>query len=73
MGKIIKIEAGQVYKTNAGGSATVINYINSGKILVQHNDNYKHQQFVRACNLRSGDFKNSHTKSIARTGHRRTI
>jgi len=64
----MKIEAGQVYKTNAGGSATVINYINSGKILVQHNDNYKHQQFVRACNLRSGDFKNPYTKSTKGIG-----
>ena len=38
----MKIEIGQVYKTNEGGSATVINYIHAEKVLVQHNDDYKH-------------------------------
>jgi hypothetical protein len=64
----MKIEIGQVYKTNEGGSVTVINYIHAEKVLVQHNDDYKHEQFVQSSCLRAGVLKNPYRPSVKGVG-----
>jgi len=51
------IQDGDVIKTN-GGYCTVVRYISAIKILVEFNDDHKHQKYVTARWLRLGSIKN---------------
>lgn len=53
-----KIEAGDVFNINSGGSVTVLNYDNYSSVTVKHNDYYGHVAKVQAGHLRRGNIKN---------------
>ena len=63
-----KIEIGDVFPTNGGGSVTVIEYKGSKNILVKHNDKHEHQAVVNSNNLRRGEVKNPYLPVILNIG-----
>lgn len=64
-----KIEAGDVFKTNEGGSVTVIDYRGRREVVVKHNDQYEHAATVQADNLRRGKVKNPYFASVFGVGY----
>lgn len=59
---------GSVFPVNGGGFATVINYINSRNVVIEHNDAHKLRSVVRADNLRRGKVKNPYKPNIYGVG-----
>jgi len=64
-----KINAGEVFKTNEGGSVTVIEYRDSRSVMVEHNDEFKHRAAVPAFQLRSGSLKNPYVAKVYGVGY----
>lgn len=63
-----KIEIGDVFPTNQGCMATVVEYVNARKVLIEFNDEYKHQRYVYASHLRAGKARNPFHKSFLAFG-----
>lgn len=59
-----KIEAGDVFNINSGGSVTVIDYIRGHEVVVKHNDQYGHIATVQAGSLRKGKIKNPYHPNV---------
>ncbi len=66
---LVKIEVGQVYPTNEGGTVTVIEYTNCKNILIEHNDENSHRATVTTSRLRGGRIKNPFHRSVSGTGY----
>lgn len=52
------LQAGDIFKTNEGGSVTVLNINNTYDVVVRHNDSYKHVTSVTLQSLNNGRVKN---------------
>lgn len=66
MSKIIK--SGDVYRTNKGGTVTVVKYRNSSEVVIKHNDDYEHTATVTSHQLRKGKVKNPYQPCIHGVG-----
>lgn len=64
-----KIEIGDVFPTNEGGSVTVIEYINAYEVIVEFNDHVKHRVSKRASHIRSGLIRNPYKPSVYGVGY----
>lgn len=64
-----KIEVGDVFQKNEGGSVKVLDYINCQKIHIQHQDEYGHKTFVATKELRKGAIKNPFYLSVCGVGY----
>lgn len=64
-----KIKIGDVFASREGSSATVIEYINSKKVLIEFNDNHNHKMLTQAVSLRLGQFKNPYYPSVCGVGY----
>ena len=62
------IEIGQVFKTNQGGSFTVVEINGYSNIVIEHNDTYKHRQIVRLQRIATGEIKNPWFPSLCGVG-----
>lgn len=58
------IKKGDIFPTNQGYSVSVIDYINCTKVLIEFNDDNKHQATVEAGNLRKGAIRNPYHPSV---------
>lgn len=63
------IKAGDVFRTNDGGSVTVVQYISARKVTVKNNDENGHVSTVQATQLRLGRIKNPYRKSVFGVGY----
>lgn len=66
--KTKKIEVGDMFQANEGGSVTVIEYRNSREVVIKHNDRYGHVATVTAGQLRNGEVKNPYRRSVYGVG-----
>ena len=66
--QVKKIENGDVFHTNAGGSATVIDYRNSKEVVIKHNDTYGYIATVLSHDLRRGKFRNPYNPTVCGVG-----
>ncbi len=64
-----KIQAGDIFSTNEGGSVTVVEYRNAHEVLIEHNDESNHSALVRADHLRDGRVKNPFHPSVFGVGY----
>ena len=64
-----KINAGEVFKTNEGGSVTAIEYFDSKRVVIQHNDQFKFRAVVPAIQLRGGSVKNPYIEKVYGVGY----
>ena len=64
-----KVKVGEVYNLNEGGSATVIEYEHSDRVLIRHNDKYGYEQMVQAGHLKRGTVKNPYYPSVCGVGY----
>ena len=64
-----KIQAGDAFPTNEGGSVTVVEYRNAREVLIEHNDTHKHRAVVQAGHLRAGQVKNPFFASVCGIGY----
>lgn len=64
-----KIKSGYIYKTNEGGSLTVIEYLGRNKVLIEFNDEHKHRVFSRTSTIRNGGIKNPYHPSVCGVGY----
>lgn len=69
MGKPKKIEVGDVFPMNTGGSVTVIENNGWDKILVECNDEYKYRYITTSSNVRKGALKNPYAPVILGIGY----
>jgi len=67
--KIKKIEVGDVFPTNEGGSVAVVEYMAWDKIVVRHIDNHGHLSIVRSGHLIRGKVKNPFWPSVFGSGY----
>lgn len=65
---MIKIQAGQVFETNEGGSCTVLVYKNASHVEIRFNDSYGLLATVRTGDLRKGKVKNPYHPSVHGVG-----
>lgn len=63
------IRVGDIFKTNQGGSVTVVECKKMRSIVVQHNDNHKHLATVSASDLKKGKVKNPYFASLHNIGY----
>ncbi len=63
------IKAGDIFRVNYGGTVTVIEYINSRKIFIVHNDEFAYKAVVTAGHLRDGKIKNPFAPSLLGVGY----
>ena len=56
--KQTKINVGDVFTNNQGCTAKVVSYLGAHKVLIEYEDSFRYQTYVRAQHLRSGNFKN---------------
>lgn len=63
-----KIEAGDTFPLNGGGSCTVIEYFSWDKVLIRHNDKYAHEMIVQSSHLRRGGIKNPYQPIVYGVG-----
>lgn len=66
--KLVKIKTGCVFEV-IGGSATVVEYLNSYNVIIEHNDTYRHRATVQSSNLRRGNVKNPYSPSVYGAGY----
>jgi hypothetical protein len=66
---IKKIQVGDVFDTNGGGTITVIKYNNAKDVLIEHNDEWRHRSSVESCNIRAGGVKNPFRPSVYGLGY----
>lgn len=64
-----KIQAGDIFPCNEGGSCKVIKYSGCRNITIEFTDSFKHQAIVRAEHLRSGAVKNPYFPSVYGKGY----
>jgi len=64
-----KVKVGEIYELKEGGSATVIEYEHSDRVLIRHNDNYRYEQRVQAGHLKRGNVKNPYHPSVYGVGY----
>lgn len=64
-----KVKVGDIFKTNEGGSVTVIGYKNNSYITVKHNDEHEHKAVVERKRLFLGTIKNPYHKSVCGVGY----
>jgi len=62
------IMPGDIYQTKEGGSVAVVEYRGCYEILIEHQDENRHQTAVQMSRLRSGQIKNPYRKSIYGVG-----
>jgi len=63
------IEAGDVFSTNEGCTALVLEYRKYSEVLIEYQDEHKYQCTVRADHLRSGGIKNPYFKAVLGIGY----
>lgn len=63
------VKVGEVYTLNRGGTATVIAYLHSDRVLIRHNDDFEHIQQVQASHLKRGNVKNPYAFSVYGVGY----
>jgi len=64
-----KVEVGETYELKEGGSATVIEYEHSDRVLIRHNDKHGCEQRVQAGHLKRGNVKNPYHPSVYGVGY----
>lgn len=64
-----KIRAGDTFKTNEGGSVTVVEYRDSKSVVIAHNDEFKHYAIIPSAQLRSGTVKNPYSAKVYGFGY----
>ena len=62
------IEVGRVFETNRCGSLTVVDYIDSSRVVVMFNDKHQHKTTVQANKLKSGSVKNPYHPRVYGVG-----
>ena len=63
------VEVGNVYQTREGGSVTILLIRNYNDIVVEHNDEYKHQVVTRLSHINSGSIRNPYKPSVYGIGY----
>lgn len=63
-----KIEAGDVFQLNGGGSCTVVEYISWDKVRIRHDDAHALEVVVQSSHLRRGEIKNPYHPSVYGVG-----
>ena len=63
-----QIKHGDVFRTNEGGSVTVVEYRGCTEVVIKHNDEHAHIATVHAHQLRKGQVKNPYHRSIFGVG-----
>lgn len=64
----IKLDVGDIFNTNNGGSVTVISFTNKKNILVRFNDSYMYEAVVDLNNLRRGAVRNPYAPTHCGVG-----
>lgn len=64
-----RIKAGDLFRTNEGCDALVVEYNGASNIIVEFQDSHKHKMRVEASQLRSGQVKNPYFPSVHKTGY----
>lgn len=64
-----KVEVGDTYTLKQGGTATVIDYQHSDRVLIKHNDKHEHTHLVQAGHLKRGNVKNPYHPSVYGVGY----
>lgn len=64
-----KIESGDIFKLNSGGSVTVLEFVSRSNITAMHNDEFAHKFKTTAYNLESGHIKNPFFPSVFGVGY----
>jgi len=64
-----KIRTGDTFKTNEGGSVTVVEYRDSKNVVIEHNDEFRHRSVIPSAQLRSGSVKNPYTAQVYGVGY----
>lgn len=64
-----KIEAGDVFNINSGGSVTVVEFVSRSAITAVHNDEFAHKFKTTAYNLERGQIKNPFSPSVFGVGY----
>lgn len=64
-----KIEAGDVFNINSGGSVTVLEFVSRSNITAVHNDEFAHKFKTTAYNLERGQIKNPFYPSVFGVGY----
>ncbi len=64
-----KIEAGDVFNINSGGSVTVLEFVSRSNITAVHNDAFEHRFKTTAYNLERGQVKNPFSPSVFGVGY----
>lgn len=59
-----QIKHGDVFRTNEGGSVTVVEYRGAFEVVIKHNDFYGHIATVTARHLRNGGVRNPYHPSV---------
>lgn len=67
--KPAKIQVGDIFPTNQGGSVTVLEYQGCYRVLVKHNDDQGHRAVVQTSNLRAGVIKNPYQPLVLGVGY----
>lgn len=69
MKKHKKIEVGHLFSTNGGCDAKVISYTNSKNVLIEFQDEHKHQTVTSTTHIRSGSVRNPYQPSVYGIGY----
>lgn len=64
-----KVKVGDTYTLKQGGTATVIEYQHSDRVLIKHNDKHGHTHLVQAGHLKRGNIKNPYHPSVYGIGY----
>lgn len=64
-----KIQVGDIFPTNFNGDVKVIEYNNAKNIIIEFQDEYKHQKRVSAAHLRNGKATNPFKRSVCGIGY----
>lgn len=65
-----RIKAGDLFRTNEGCDALVVEYIKSNNIIIEFQDKHRHEVRVEAAQLRNGQVSNPYYPSVLRKGYR---
>lgn len=64
-----RIKAGDLFRTNEGCDALVVEYNGAKNIIVEFQDSHKHRRTVTAYNLKIGEVKNHYHPSVQGVGY----
>ena len=63
------VKAGDIFTSNQGGTAKVIEYIANQNIIIEFDDDHKHRMRTTAFSLRTGCFKNPYHPNVCGVGY----